>query len=122
MARGTGPVLVVDDDAAIRSAIVAGLEHAGYHVLEAPDGRVGLEQIDRVMPRAVVLDVRMPRLDGAGFVRELQRRGLRDEIAVLMISADRDGDTSAQDVGADVYLAKPVRLAGLLAAVEKLLD
>lgn len=116
--RGAGPILVVDDDAAILATIGDILESEGYPVAAATNGAEALRAIERERPSLVLLDMRMPVLDGWGFARELRRRGL--PVPVLVMTAARDAREWAEEIGADGFLAKPFNLPELLDAVERL--
>ena len=74
-------MLVVDDDPAWRSLYRMGFE-GDFEVFEAVDGLDGLAALDRVRPDIIVLDLRMPHLDGMGFLRQMERRGLKVPVVV----------------------------------------
>ena len=81
-------VLVVDDDAATRTICAIELESEGFSVIEASDGREGLELALSERPKLVVTDVKMPRCDGFEAAEELKNRleNARDSGAVVLIS------------------------------------
>ena len=113
-------VLVVDDDADIRSLLRELLERAGYTVDEAADGRAALRALYTSPPRLVILDVSMPQLDGW---QTLER--IRDvtDVPVLMLTA-RGGELDkvrGLKGGADDYVVKPFGRQELLARLEVLL-
>ena len=114
---GTGPILVVDDDYAIRMAVAEILEFEGYSVATAANGAEALEAIERQKPSLVLLDMRMPVLDGWGFARELRARGVR--LPILVMTAARSASRWAEEIGAQGYLAKPFDLPDLLRVVEQ---
>jgi len=101
----TSSVLVVDDDASIRSLVGEALDMVGYRVLVAADGAEALAVLEREQPCAVLLDMRMPVLDGWGFAREARRRGHCVPIAV-MTAAD-NAQTWCDEVDGAACLAKP---------------
>ena len=74
-------MLVVDDDAAWRTLYRMGFE-GDFEVFEAVDGLDALAALDRVLPDIIVLDLRMPHLDGMGFLRQMERRGLKVPVIV----------------------------------------
>jgi CheY-like chemotaxis protein len=81
--------LVVDDDPDIRYMARLQLEGAGYATLEARDGDEALElMLNGLRPNVVLLDLRMPRVDGLTVAKELHDRGLLDEIPVIVFSAN----------------------------------
>jgi len=74
-------MLVVDDDPAWRALYRMGFE-ADFEVFEAVDGLDALAALDRVRPDVIVLDLKMPHLDGMGFLRQMERRGLKVPVIV----------------------------------------
>ncbi len=111
------PILVVEDDPQILNTVAAILELEGYSVERASNGEEGLGIIERVLPRLVLLDMRMPVLDGWGFVHALKERGIK--LPILVMTAAHDARRWANEVEAEGYLAKPFDLTDLLEAVEK---
>lgn len=112
-------VLVVDDDETIGELLEATLLDAGYDVAVAPGGAAALELATRFKPHLVLLDLRMPGVDGRGFVEVYRkRRGRKAPIAV--VTAVRDGATTAAQLGAQGVLEKPFDLSELLNLVARL--
>jgi two-component system, NtrC family, nitrogen regulation response regulator NtrX len=107
-------VLVVDDDAANRIAVRAILAGAGFVVREAADAFAALEMIDREPPHAVLLDLKMPGMDGLGLLANLRQRGIELPIVVLTGHADEFTAARCLEAGADAYLDKPPERAELL--------
>ncbi len=118
--RVTKRVLVVDDDRGIRETLVAALELDGYEVASAADGLVALEMVARAAPAVIILDLMMPRMDGFAFANELQARGLREKLPLLILTADGRAREKAARIGADAWLAKPFDLLELLDRVGSL--
>lgn len=113
-----GEVLIVDDDPMIRETIRDILELEGYDVRTAANGQEGLDQLERDCPDLVLLDMRMPVLDGWGFAREVRARGL--DVPILVMTAAQNAQRWAAEIGADGYVAKPFDLFELLDAVGRL--
>ncbi len=112
------PVLLVEDDPAIQATVADVLDFAGYPVALASNGTEALVQIDHGLePCVILLDMRMPVLDGWGFARALRERGRALKIVVL--SAAQDAQRWAAEIQADGWVAKPFELPDLLAAVER---
>ena len=111
------PILVVDDDPGILDAVAELLRLEGYEVETAANGMAALEAIDRARPALVLLDMRMPVLDGWGVARMLAERGVR--VPILVMTAARDGASWASEIGADGFLSKPFGIGDLLEAVRR---
>jgi PAS domain S-box-containing protein len=80
-------VLVVEDDPQTREMLRRTLEKGGWQVAEAPNGKVGLEQLDHVSPALVLLDLMMPELDGFEFMEALRKRKEPAQVPVIVITA-----------------------------------
>ncbi|CAN5249145.1 hypothetical protein BH23CHL9_BH23CHL9_00290 [soil metagenome] len=109
-------ILIVDDEPDIRATVSAMLEIEGYDVDEATDGAAALSAIEQRIPDIILLDMRMPVLDGWGFAAELRRRGHRTPIVVM--TAARDAARWAGDIAASAFVAKPFGYDDLINAVE----
>ena len=92
MARTMRKVLVIDDEAAMRHMLRLVLERDSYLVSEAPHGRAGLEKLQHAAYDYILCDIRMPELDGPGFLREKERCQLGG--TVIMMSAYGTIDTA----------------------------
>lgn len=111
------PVLVVDDDDGVREAVRDLLEIEGYPVVTASDGASALAVIDVRLPRLVLLDMRMPGIDGWGFARLLDERGI--DLPVVVMTAAADAPAWAREIGAAGHLSKPFEVTDLLDAVTR---
>jgi CheY-like chemotaxis protein len=112
------PILVVDDDPSILATVCEILDLEGYPVETANNGAEALQSIARSRPSLVLLDMRMPVLDGWGFARELQERGIR--LPILVMTAAQNARRWAEEIGADGFLPKPFEIPDLLDHVERL--
>ena len=114
-------IAIVDDDAAIRSALGRALRIENYDVELFEDGSSALRAIQLRAPDAIVLDLQLPDIDGLEVCRRIRRAG--DATPILMLTArDAVNDrVEGLDVGADDYLVKPFDLAELLARLRALL-
>jgi DNA-binding response OmpR family regulator len=114
-------VLLVDDDAAIRRAVGAGLELEGFHVVRASGGRAALAANESVHPAVILLDLAMPDLDGLDVLAQL--RGAGDDVPVCILSARDEVDDRVRglEAGADDYVVKPFALEEVTARLHALL-
>ncbi len=121
--EGNAPprILVVEDDLAILIGLSMNLRFEGFEVLQAQDGKTGLQKAVDERPDLIVLDVMLPELNGYDVVRELRRRG--SDVPVVIVSAkgaERDKITGL-DLGADDYVVKPFGLQELLSRIKAVL-
>jgi two-component system, chemotaxis family, chemotaxis protein CheY len=115
----TRRILVVDDDPTILATVADALDLEGYPVDTATNGEEALALLERG-DRAhtlVLLDMRMPILDGWGFMRAARERGL--SLSVVVMTAAADARRWAREIGAHDVLAKPFELDELIAAVQR---
>ncbi|WP_067531011.1 response regulator transcription factor [Nocardia crassostreae] len=120
--RGELPtVLVVDDDEDVLASVERGLRLSGFRVVIARDGVAALRAVTEQSPDAVVLDMNMPVLDGAGVVTALRAMGNEVPICVLSARSSVDDRIAGLESGADDYLVKPFVLAELVARIKALL-
>ena len=111
-------ILLIDDDESTREIMSLALAEEGYHVLTAPDGAAALDLVPQVHLRLILLDLRLPIIDGREFLESYHLMpGPRAPI-ILMTTADDVAET-AQEIGADGYLAKPFNLVDLLTLVSE---
>ena len=82
------PILVVDDDPTILATVSEALDFEGFRVMTATNGAEALELVDRNWPSLVLLDMRMPVLDGWGFMRAVRERGLNLTVVVMTAAAE----------------------------------
>ena len=114
-------VLVVDDDEDVLASVERGLRLSGFQVQVAKDGAAALRSVRENPPDAVVLDMNMPVLDGAGVVTALRAMGNEVPVCVLSARNSVDDRIAGLESGADDYLVKPFVLAELVARIRALL-
>jgi two-component system, chemotaxis family, chemotaxis protein CheY len=113
-----GSVLVVDDNDDIREVLGLALEQEGYVVMQAENGRAALEVVARGMPALILLDMKMPVMNGWEFAAEL-RRTYAGSAPIVVISAAEDARRRAMEIGAQGWVAKPFELGDLLEIVRR---
>ena len=116
----TGPprLLVVDDDPTIREMLEMVLDSEGYEVVTAPHGEAAFALLDRIRPHVILLDMKMPVLDGWGFLERYRRRP-DPKAPVVVLTAAQDDSRRAGEVGADAYVAKPFAIDDLIGVVDR---
>ena len=116
MSNNKYKILVVEDDRSILSMIQTVLDTNGYQVLTAQRCQQGILMLTSHMPDLVVLDLGLPDMDGAEFIR-VARRSSMIPIIVLSARSDEQDKVSALDLGANDYITKPFGTGELLARV-----
>jgi len=107
-------ILTVDDDTAVRATLAAWIEDSGYTALQAASGVEGLELLARNTPDLVLLDLRMPVMDGLTFLEEMQSLGNNTPVIVVSGRADLQDAIRAFRLGAWDYITKPIESFDLL--------
>ncbi len=117
-------VLVVDDEAPLRLLCRANLEAEGFEVVEAADGRAGLEAARAERPDLILLDVMMPGVDGWTVAEELLTDDATDAIPIVFLTARADVRDQARgiDLGGVDYVTKPFNPLELATVVENVVD
>lgn len=118
---GTGLVLVVDDDAMVRSTTEALVASLGYEVLAADAGKAGLLLLESSSVDLVLSDLSMPEMDGLEFIRAARDRGF-EGAAALITGYGEDAVDSTESSGVDEILRKPISREDLGRAIQRLLD
>src|SRR5690348_17272905 len=114
-------LLVVDDDAAVREALVLVLGLDGFDVTAVENGRHAMRSLVADCPDAVILDVLMPGVDGLEVRRRIRATGDRTPILMLTARAEVSERVAGLEAGADDYLAKPFAHEELVARLRALL-
>ena len=107
-------ILIIDDEPPIRKLLRMGLSTQGYEVLEASNGKAGLELLAQ-NPDLVILDLGLPDIEGLELLRIIRGRNEGVPTVVLSSRGDEAGKVQALDLGADDYVTKPFGMNELLA-------
>jgi len=111
-------VVIAEDEALIRMDLAEMLAEEGYDVVAAvDDGQQAIDRADELRPDLVILDVKMPRLDGIAAAQHIASRRIAP-VVMLTAFSQRDLVESARDAGAMAYLVKPFGKSDLLPAIE----
>lgn len=121
-APGERTILIVDDEEDLLDMLSYNLEKDGYEVATARTGLEGLERAREILPDLIILDVMMPEMDGIEACRSIRRdEQLRRTPVIMLTARTQDEDyVRGLDVGADVYLGKPVSVPVILSQVRAL--
>jgi CheY-like chemotaxis protein len=117
---GGQAIYVVEDEVAVRTVLVAVLGSVGYDVRDFGDGQQALDAIDRAVPDLILLDMRMPRMDGFKFLAALRRKPAAKVVPVIIVSGLGDellqaiDARAAEDLGVAGIFAKPFDVPTLL--------
>ncbi len=114
-------ILIVEDEFAVARGIQFALQQEGYEVLVARSGEEGLEIAMSQAPDLVVLDVRLPGMDGFEVLRRLRATGSKAPVLVLTARDDEVDKVIGLELGADDYLTKPFGLRELMSRIKALI-
>ena len=114
-------ILIVEDEHAVARGIQYALQQEGYEVGVARSGEEGLEIATREAPDLVVLDVRLPGIDGFEVLRRVRAAGAKMPILILTARDDEVDKVIGLELGADDYLTKPFGLRELMSRIKALL-
>jgi DNA-binding response OmpR family regulator len=114
-------ILLIEDEMAMREAMVPLLEQQDYRVECAADGEEGLQKALKGNHHLILLDIMLPKLDGFAVCRELRQRGVRTPVMMLTARGEVDDRIRGLDEGADDYLTKPFSGRELAARIRALL-
>ncbi len=109
-------ILIVEDEVKIARFVTLELQHEGYEVEVAHDGRTGLAMCESWKPDLLILDLMLPELSGIEVCRRLRQSG---DLPIIMLTAKDDVSDKVMglDMGADDYMTKPFAIEELLARI-----
>lgn len=115
-------VLTVDDSASVRQMVSFTLRNAGYGVIEAADGRQGLERAKTQKFELVITDLNMPEMDGIGMIASMRRLPGYSFTPILMLTTESQPEKkdAGRRAGATGWIVKPFQAEQLIAVVQKL--
>ena len=113
-------ILLIEDDVVLRENTSELLELSNYEVVNAPNGKIGVEVAKEVLPDIIVCDIMMPELDGYGVLEALTKNESTQHIPFIFLSAktERKDVRRGMDLGADDYITKPFTEDELISAIE----
>jgi signal transduction histidine kinase len=113
-----GTILVIDDDPAVQELVDWNLNRQGFQVRGCPDGESGIELARKVEPTAILLDVKLPGIDGWEVLRRIKADEELESIPVIVVSI-LDERARSFDLGAEGFLPKPIERDHLISTIEK---
>ena len=114
-------ILVVDDELGVRNLLTDHLTREGYDVIQASNGEEALELAEKNDPQVILLDIKMPGIDGVEVCRRLKGKEKTRLIPIIMVTALRDTDVEAYVKGVDDFVTKPFSLMELSIRVKSML-
>ncbi len=114
-------ILVIEDDKKLSTALVSGIESAGYEVLAANSAEEGFFLVHRVQPDLLLLDLTLPNRNGLDILQQIRREGMDLRVLILTSHNTIDDRVAGLKTGADDYMGKPFSFPELLARIEALL-
>lgn len=117
-----GKILLVDDDDQLRGSFTRLLEQEGHEARAAASGEAALALVDEAMPDAVIMDVRMPGMDGLATLRLLRERERRLPVIIMTAYSTTESAIEATRLGAFDYILKPFEIPDVLALLSRALE
>ena len=120
----TNYILVAEDDSDVALLITTILKNNGYNYVWAKDGMEAMEIADRQLPKLIITDIMMPRMDGLEFIKRIREDEEKSHLPIIVVSAraeDKDRLIGVE-AGAEVYLGKPFNSEELMLRVRKMLE
>ena len=113
-------IMIVEDNNTIRMMYVAGLQGLGYEVLEAANLKQAREHLDAGhIPKVVLLDLRLPGENGEHLITYIREELANPDVKIIVASAMTSAEKQVQDLGADLFITKPIDLPKLLHRIDK---
>ncbi|MCX7780297.1 MAG: response regulator [Negativicutes bacterium] len=113
-------VLVVDDQPGIRRLLSEVLKDNGFLVATAANGYEGIKKAEEINPGAILIDMKMPGMDGIEALRELKRLGQSHKAIVMTAYGELDLVNEAKEIGAYAYVTKPFDIMALCSLVNEI--
>ena len=119
----SGRVLIVEDDRISQKMVRDALRAAGYETDEVDSGELALQRVAEGTPDLIVMDIRLPGMDGLETTRRLKADPVTAAIPIVAVTAHvmPEDESLIRDAGCDAYMPKPIRFSALLGVVRDLL-
>jgi DNA-binding response OmpR family regulator len=115
-------ILVVDDEDALRTVLSSELTNEGYDVRTAGDGDEAITELDKAKYDLVLLDIKMPRMNGFEVLKYIREKHGKTKVVMLTGFADLKNAIESKKLGADDFVSKPYDLVDLLTTIERVLS
>lgn len=115
-------VIVCEDEKFIRWALAEHLRSSGYEVEEAENGIECLQLVEKKIPDIILLDLRMPKMDGTATLKQLRDQGIKIPVFILSGFGAAGSTTEATELGAQGFIAKPYHLSEISQLLEATLQ
>ena len=115
-------ILVVDDEDALRTVLSNELMNEGYEVHTAGDGDEAIEVLGKTPYDLVLLDIKMPRVNGFEVLKHIKQNQMKSKVVMLTGFADLKNAIESKKLGADDFVSKPYDLVDLLTTIERVLS
>jgi two-component system chemotaxis response regulator CheY len=117
----TKTILIVDDSASLREVVGIAIKSAGYHLIEAADGREALTKLNGEKIHLMVIDLNMPVMDGIAFIKAVKQHPDYKFTPFILLTTEVDAEKKriVKEAGAKAWVNKPFQVAVLLAAIAK---
>ncbi len=122
MSTAKSVVLVIDDQPGIRRLLVEVLSDEGYIVITAGNGYEGLQTVREYKPDLILMDMKMPGMDGIETLRELKKIDQEDRVIMMTAYGELEMVNQAQEIGASGYITKPFDINTLCQLISQCLD
>jgi two-component system cell cycle response regulator DivK len=115
-------ILIVDDELKNRKLLNYILSHQGYNTIEAVDGESALEEVKKCLPDLILMDYRLPGMDGITASKTLKTQENTAHIPIIMVTASAmggDRERILKESGCDAYLSKPINIHEVLEMIKE---
>ena len=115
-------ILIVDDDEKNRKLLKYILNNSGYHTLEVADGESALAEVRKSLPDLILMDYRLPGMDGIATAKSLKSEEKTTKIPIIMVTASAmggDKERILKESGCEAYISKPINIYEVLEIVKK---
>lgn len=113
MSDSPATILVIDDQPGIRRLLTEVLQDEGFHVITAANGYEGIQLAQNSNPNVILMDMKMPGMDGIEALRELKRQGQGDQVIMMTAYGELDMVNEAREAGMRDYITKPFDIMSL---------